>query len=197
MNMPALHRLGHSLAVVAAAALLAGCVDEAPLGPDRRPALAAQLAAPPNPNRAADLGACEKLQVPAGSKLAFRAYAEGVQIYRWDGTGWIFVAPSAELFADATGKGTVGIHYSGPTWQSVSGSKVVGAVLERCTPDPNAIPWLLLGAVVAEGPGIFHRVASIQRVNTVGGTAPVEHGSFTGEETRVPYTAEYLFYRAP
>ena len=30
-------------------------------------------------------------------------YAEGVQIYRWNGTSSIFVAPEAELFADAGG----------------------------------------------------------------------------------------------
>lgn len=60
---------------------------------------------------------------------------------------------------------------------------------------PDAIPWLLLGAV-SQGPGVFHRVAFIQRVNTVGGNAPSDPGSFTGEEARIPYTTEYLFYRA-
>jgi hypothetical protein len=72
----------------------------------------------------------------------------------------------------------------------------VAAVVERCTPDANAIPWLLLGAVTAEGPGIFHGTTFIQRVNTVGGNAPAAPGSFTGDVVRVPYTAEYLFYRA-
>ncbi len=123
-------------------------------------------------------------------------YAEGVQIYRWNGTSWIFVAPEALLFADADGNGVVGIHYGGPTWESNSGSKVVGMVLERCTPDPDAIPWLLLKAVSNEGPGPFQRVTFIQRVNTVGGLAPTDAGDFVGEEARVPYTTEYYFYRA-
>jgi len=212
MNRTALQWLGHSLAVVAAAALLTGCAGDAPLGPDRQPAFPAQRAATPaaaqvgavatgadagNKKRAADVGGCENLQVPAGSKLAFHVYAEGVQIYRWNGTSWSFVGPSALLSADAGGKGTVGIHYSGPTWESVSGSTVAGTVLQRCTPDPNAIPWLLLGAVSTEGPGVFQRTAFIQRVNTVGGNAPPDPGSFTGEVASVPYTAEYLFYRAP
>jgi len=39
-------------------------------------------------------------------------------------------------------------------------------------------------------------VTFIQRVNTVGGNAPAAAGTFVGEETRVPYSAEYLFYRA-
>jgi len=202
MNNAPLHWLRHSL-VVAAAALLTGCAGEGPLGPDRQPAAPeparvgaeASGAESRNGNRDVELGSCTNLQPPAGSKLAFHVYATGVQIYRWNGTSWSFVAPSAELSADAGGHSTVGIHYAGPTWESVSGSKVVGAVVERCTPDPNAIPWLLLRAVSAEGPGIFHRVTYILRVNTVGGNAPSVPGSFTGEEVSVPYTAEYFFYR--
>ena len=36
----------------------------------------------------------------------------------------------------------------------------------------------------------------IQRVNTTGGIAPAAPGTTVGEEARVPYTAEYFFYRA-
>ncbi len=151
---------------------------------------------PGNDNRAPELGDCQDLQAPAGNKLSRRLYAEGVQIYRWNGASWTFVAPEAVLFADADGNGVVGIHYGGPTWESNSGSKVVGTVLERCTPDPDAIPWLLLKAVSNEGPGMFKRVTYIQRVNTEGGLAPTEAGDFVGEEARIPYTTEYFFYRA-
>ena len=160
-------------------------------------ALVAPLGAgPANDSRAPALGDCEELEVPAGHKVAFHAYAEGVQIYRWTGTGWAFVAPEAKLYAGAEDDEVVGIHYGGPTWESASGSYVIGAVLERCTPDPDAIPWLLLGAASSEGPGIFHRVTYIQRVNTVGGKAPTDPGGSAGEEARVPYTAVYYFYRA-
>ena len=153
-------------------------------------------AEPGNDNRAPELGDCQNLQAPAGNKVAFHVYAEGVQIYSWNGTSWSFVAPEAILSADAGFNGVVGTHYGGPTWESASGSKVVGAVLERCTPDPTAIPWLLLAAVSTEGPGIFDGVTYIQRVNTVGGLAPAAPGDFVGDEARVPYTTEYLFYRA-
>jgi hypothetical protein len=136
------------------------------------------------------------LKVEAGNKVAFHAYAAGVQIYRWDGASWVFVGPEAVLFADEDGNGVVGIHYAGPTWESNSGSTVVGAVLKRCPGAPNAIPWLLLRAVSAEGPGVFSRVTHIQRVNTVGGNAPAAAGTVTGETASVPYTAEYFFYRA-
>ncbi|MFL5618100.1 MAG: DUF3455 domain-containing protein, partial [Gemmatimonadaceae bacterium] len=70
-----------------------------------------------------------------------------------------------------------------------------GTVAQRCTPDPTAIPWLSLGAVPNDGPGIFRRVTFIQRMHTVGGLAPPSPGRSTGEEVRVPYTAEYFFYR--
>lgn len=145
--------------------------------------------------RGPDLGDCPNLHAPADQNVAFHVYAEGVQIYRWSGTSWDFVAPEALLFADAEGHGVVGTHFAGPTWQSVSGSKVVGAVLDRCTPDPAAIPWLLLTAVASDGPGIFGRVTLIQRVDTLGGLAPSDPGGFVGEVARVPYTATYFFYR--
>src|SRR4029079_5869189 len=104
---------------------------------------------------------------------------------------WMWSPRESLCFADVGEDGAVGIHYAGPTWESASGSKVVGAVLERCTPDPDAIPWLLLRAVSSDGPGIFHRVTY-----TAGGTAPTDPGDFVGEEVEVPYTAEYYFYRA-
>ena len=147
-------------------------------------------------NKAPELPpACEKLQVPAGNKVSFHVYAIGVQVYRWNGASWDFVAPVANLYADEDFQGQVGIHYAGPTWESNSGSKVVGKRLEGCDPDSNAISWLLLQTVSSEGPGIFRKVTYIQRVNTSGGLRPATPGSFIGEEARVPYTTEYLFYR--
>jgi Protein of unknown function (DUF3455) len=73
---------------------------------------------------------------------------------------------------------------------------VRGTILQRCTPDPDAIAWLLLEAVFNEGPGVFRRVTFIQRVNTVGGTAPTDPGDFPDQVARVPYTTEYFFYQA-
>ena len=147
------------------------------------------------PNRPPDLGECSNLEVVDG-KVVSHVYAEGVQIYRWNGTSWGFVAPEALLFANANFTGGVGIHYEGPTWESRSGSKVGAMVLDRCFPDPTAIPWLLLQTTTNAGPGIYHRVTLIQRVNTVGGNAPAQSGDFPGQEVGVPYTAEYFFYRS-
>jgi hypothetical protein len=188
MIAPALNRSGWSLVAFAAAAVLAGCSDDTALGPAERPAISA--------SRGLDLGDCDEINVPEGSKLVNHAYAEGVQIYQWDGTSWAFRGPSANLYADAAGKATVGTHYAGPTWESNSGSLVVGTLHTPCERGPGDIPWLLLDAVRSEGPGIFNGVTSIQRVNTVGGRAPTAPGS-PGEVRNVPYTAEYFFYRAP
>ena len=148
-----------------------------------------------DPGRTSDLGDCQQLRVQAGNRVAFQAFGVGTQNYRWDGTRWVFVAPEAVLFADAGDHGAVAIHFGGPTWESNSGSRVVGAVIDHCTPDPDSIPWLLLGAVAAQGPGIFDGVSYIQRLNTVGGIAPSVPGDFPGQVAKVPYTADYVFYR--
>ena len=129
-----------------------------------------------------DLGSCDSLQAPEGSALQYELHAEGVQVYRWNGSAWVFVEPVASLFADKGFRGQVGTHYAGPTWESNSGSKVVARrVLNTgCTPDANAIPWLKLEKVLTDGAGIFDGVTFIQRVNTTGGIAPAAPGTFVG-----------------
>lgn len=188
MNRTVLHRVGYSLAVVSAAAVMAACAADMPAAPGQRAAAVTR--------RDVDLGTCSRLAAPEGSVLLLHAYATGAQIYSWNGTSWSFVAPSATLFADAGLTGQVATHFAGPTWQSNSGSTVVGSTIDRCTPDERAIPWLLLSAASNTTPGIFQGVTHIQRLFTVGGLAPAEAGSFVGEQRNVPYTAEYYFYRA-
>ena len=155
-------------------------------------------AAPGDGGRLPDLGDCTQLRVGTGNALAFHAFGVGVQIYRWNGASWDFVAPEATLYADAGDDGVVGIHFGGPTWESNGGSRVVGTVIDHCTPDPDSIPWLLLAAVpeLTGGPGVFGRVTFIQRLYTVGGKAPDVPGDFPGQVARVPYTADYFFYHA-
>ncbi len=140
---------------------------------------------------------CEQLAAPEGHRVALSVYAVGVQIYRWNGTTWAFVAPEAGLFANKNYRGLIGTHYGGPTWESNSGSLVIssGTTAVPCTPDPTAVPWLRLTAVSSSGPGIFDGVTYIQRVNTVGGVRPAEPGIEIGQEARVPYTTEYYFYK--
>src|SRR5262245_32431165 len=124
MNRSALHWLRRSLVAVAAVTFVTACAADNPVEPTAAPAApeAGVLG-----TRDVDLGTCDSLKVGQENKLKFRAYATGVQIYRWSGTSWAFVAPEATLFANANGTGKIGTHYAGPTWGSNSGSKVVAA----------------------------------------------------------------------
>ena len=133
------------------------------------------------------------IAVPEGNKVHFHGFGVGVQIYTWNGSSWGSAVPEAVLF---NAEGIVAIHFAGPTWESNSGSRVVGALPPlSVTVDTNAIPWLRLTALNPEGPGIFANTTFIQRVNTTGGKAPSTDGTFVGQVTRVPYTADYFFYR--
>jgi hypothetical protein len=128
MNATTSHPRKHLLALVVGAALIAACADQSPVAPAR-----AQLKPTDAPSALAgpELGSCDRLRAPEGSSFAFHAYARGVQIYRWNGQEWLPVGPSAELYADAGGKGLVGTHFAGPRWQSLSGSTVRGEVIDR------------------------------------------------------------------
>ena len=196
MKQSAIRWLGRSSVVAVAVALASACAADAPVGPGRATVRGTTAAADvTDGNRLPDLTGCEQLAAPAGSVLVLHAYGVGVQIYRWNGTSWGFVAPSATLYADANNQGVVATHFGGPTWQSNSGGTVVGTVANRCPVDPASIPWVSLTGV-ADGPGIFEKVTFIQRLNTVGGNAPSTPGSLD-EVVKVPYTADYLFYKAP
>ncbi len=133
------------------------------------------------------------IAVPEGNKVHFHGFGVGVQIYTWNGSSWGSAVPEAVLF---NAEGIVAIHFAGPTWESNSGSRVVGALPPlSVTVDTNAIPWLRLTALNPEGPGIFANTTFIQRVNTTGGKAPSADGTFVGQVARVPYTADYFFFR--
>ena len=104
--------------------------------------------------------------------------------------------------------------FGNATWQSsFDTSRVWAAVLnndnvltagpgEPSCPNAGSIPCLLLQTVGAkEGPTggtLLSQTTFIQRLNTNGGSAPVD-GCFTsadvGKQALVPYTADYFFYR--
>lgn len=165
---------------LAAALLSAGCASTAPV-----------TQVPP------------QLQAGPGERLTQVIAATGVQIYecraKAGGAGdyeWAFVAPEATLF-DSHGR-RIGRHYAGPHWEAQDGSKVAASLKARAdAPSPEAIPWLLLAARPAGGAGgTFGNVASIQRVNTVGGMAPRSGctQAAAGTQARVNYSADYYFF---
>src|SRR5271154_3934206 len=139
---------------IAAFAVLAGCATRAPA---------------PIP---------EPLHVAETQRLLTRLHAVGVQVYQCQPAKndptlfeWAFKQPEADLSTEA-GK-SVGKHYAGPTWEAHDGSKVIGEVVARSdSPKSGSIPWLLLRAKTTSGVGLFSGVTSIQRLDTVGGSAP-------------------------
>jgi Protein of unknown function (DUF3455) len=144
----------------------------------------------------------DKLRPNTNESLAMIVAAKGVQIYDCraakDQPGvyeWQFVAPEADLF-DASGK-RIGKHYAGPRWESSDGSTIAGTAKERSdAPQADAIPWLLLATKTVGTQGAFSKVTSVQRVNTVGGTAPKTGctPSAVGTSVRIPYFADYYFW---
>ena len=141
----------------------------------------------------------QQLQPPAGEQLLLRVHAKGDQVYicKEGATefSWGLKAPDAQLF-DKDGK-PFGKHFAGPSWEANDGSRVTGkAVANVPSPDPDSIPWLLVNIVSHEGTGVLSRATSIQRLNTKGGKAPTSgcDSPHAGQEVRVPYSADYLFY---
>jgi Protein of unknown function (DUF3455) len=145
-----------------------------------------------------------QLRPAPGEVLILQARGVGVQIYDCSpkagqpgAYGWTFRAPDAQLM-DASGR-VLGRHFTGPTWELDEGSSVVGELKASApSPNPSAIPWLLLAARATAGSGKLTATTSIQRLQTVGGVAPSVgcNAANAGKVAKVPYTADYYFYRA-
>jgi hypothetical protein len=137
----------------------------------------------------------QKLEPPAGERLVLQVHATGDQIYVCKAGAWAFKAPEASLF-DKNGT-LVGKHFAGPTWESSDGSQVKGRLAaSRPSPDPSAIPWLLLTAVEHNGTGVMSSITSIQRLHTQSGQAPEQgcDAAHEGVEHRSGYAADSFFY---
>lgn len=144
--------------------------------------------------------AAHDIKAPAGEIPLMTVAAHGVQIYECRAAAgatpaWTFVAPEADLF-DADGR-RIGNHGAGPVWQHEDGSRFVGTVRARAdSPQPRAIPWLLLAARTQGPNGLFSRVSSVQRVNTANGQAPTEgcDSAALGKRAQMQYRADYVLY---
>ena len=141
----------------------------------------------------------QALQPPSNEQLVLQVHAKGDQIYacKVDGPqpGWTLKAPDAQLF-DKDGK-AFGKHFAGPSWEASDRSRVVGkAAANVPSPDTDSIPWLLVKVVSHDGEGVLAKITSIQRINTKAGKAPTSgcDAAHAGQEVRVPYSADYLFF---
>ena len=149
------------------------------------------------------------LQVPAGNQAFREGDAIGTQDYICLPSGWTFFGPQATLFNEHDKQ--IITHFLSPnpfetgtpprvTWQdSEDTSKVLGMTIASVSVQPDAIPWLLVQVVGAQGGPTggdeLSETTFIQRVNTVGGVAPTT-ACTVGMMALVPYSAEYFFYKA-
>jgi hypothetical protein len=140
-------------------------------------------------------------QPPPDQRPILTVTGKGVQIYTCQQASaspqWIFQAPEA-ILTDSSGT-PVGAHGAGPIWKSKDGSTVKGEVLQKsASPDPGAIPWLLLKATSPTGSGVMSHVEYIRRSDTHGGIAPSTScdAGHVNASARIPYTATYTFYSA-
>ena len=140
----------------------------------------------------------QQLQPPAGQQLVLQLHAKGYQVYTCkegvEQYEWVLKAPDAQLF-DKDGK-PFGKHFAGPSWEANDGSRVTGSAAASVpSPDASSIAWLLVQVVGHEGTGVLSRAAFIQRLNTKGGKPPSGcDEAHAGQELRVPYSADYMFY---
>lgn len=157
------------------------------------------------------------IQVPKGYKPFLAGHAIGTQGYvciaDQSAYGWSFFGPQATLFDENSQQ--ILTHFLSPTpynmglnptWLHSADSSAAWGQAVASSSDPrfvaaDAIPWLLLEAlVVGDGPTFGEtllRTRYIQRVNTIGGIAPLDGCTGPGDVKKralVPYEADYFFY---
>jgi hypothetical protein len=145
----------------------------------------------------------ETITVPAGNQLVMMAVGSGELTYECRAKAampgafeWVFAGPNAVL-VDKDGM-TVGKYYGGPTWEANDGSKVTGKQLATAPGAANAIPLQLVKANPSTGNGAMTDISYIQRLNTIGGVAPMDScaSDNVGAKKMVKYQADYWFYKA-
>jgi Protein of unknown function (DUF3455) len=177
----------------------------------------------PRPAHADDVPA--NIQVPPGNEVFLVGHGEGTQNYIClpSGSGFAFTlfTPQATLFNDADEQLTT--HYFSPnlspippeelntiraTWQhsqdtSTVWGKVIQSSSDRRCAAKDAIACLLVEVVGAQdgprGGSTLSDTTFIQRLNTHGGVASSQDCASSedvGQQAFVPYTADYVFYKA-
>jgi Protein of unknown function (DUF3455) len=108
-------------------------------------------------------------------------------------------APQPLPFGSATWQGSFD---SSKVWAQVLHMNTIPAGSHPSCPNTGAIACLLLQSIGSqEGPTggkILSQTTFVQRLNTKGGSAPTDGCSVTtdvGNQTLVPYTADYYFFR--
>ena len=145
-------------------------------------------------------GVAAAINPPAGVEPAFALSASGVQVWQCsalgaDGWGWSYVAPDATLYE---GSRSIATHKVPDLWESLSDRSSVTAVPRANQPaGAGNLSWQLMEAAPLNPTGMFAGVTHVQRVNTGGGVPPASGcgPANVGAENRVPFRADYYFYK--
>jgi hypothetical protein len=139
------------------------------------------------------------------SRLFLVTHAIGFQTYRCNGTGsaWTFTGPVATLYKTTGTSKPIGTHFRNPVttrpvWELKDGSSVEAMAIVTVAGAPGSIPLLLLQAVAWTAGSDGDRLTAttyIQRLNTSGGVAPAVPCT-PNAAVRIPYEADYFFWRA-
>ena len=159
------------------------------------------------------------LEVPAGNVAFLLGRGVGTQNYECqpaDAIGhvaWVLFTPEATLFSDQQDQLTT--HFFSPspeegvvvraTWQDSRDTSIVWAKAVATADDPTgsgAIAWVKLQTAGTQvgptGGTTLSNTTFVQRVHTVGGSAPATGCALPtdiGRRAFVPYTADYFFYK--
>jgi hypothetical protein len=158
------------------------------------------------------------LEVPATEEAFLLGRGVGTQNYICQPSAslgrvaWTLFTPQATLFSDDAEQLTthffsvnpdeVGINVRA-TWEDSKDTSTIWArALAAATVNPDAIAWVKLDVVGRRlgptGGDTLFGATFVQRLNTVGGLAPVtgcDDPQDIGRKAFSPYTADYFFYR--
>jgi Protein of unknown function (DUF3455) len=139
------------------------------------------------------------------SKVLLELHATGVQKYTCQANGtWLFTDPEATLYKANGAPKVEATHFLNfatgrPVWRHEDGSTIEAARTASASGGAGNIAWLLLQAAAntegADGDKFTH-ATWVQRLNTSGGVAPPVPCT-PGAQQAVPYTADYVFWKAP
>ena len=146
--------------------------------------------------------------LPSGTGVAFVLFTPEATLFKDNDKQLITHFFSPNPFEPNTNPAVVTPETIRATWQHSRDSSTVWAKVDQPSTDPafvapGAVAWLLLSRAGAQdgptGGDILSATTFIQRVNTSGGLAPstgCTSPADIGREAFVPYTADYIFYKA-
>ena len=147
-------------------------------------------------------GIPNEIRVP-GEIPGTALHAEGAQIYECEPDAakqlvWQAREPAATLM---DGDSSVGRHWETVdantlVWEHNDGSTVKARIVARVAGQTaDDLPWLKFSVVKQAGNGLLYGVTHVQRINTQGGLVRGRCDE-AGAYRSVPYSADYVFWRA-